>query len=144
MSCLLRMSLEDAEVGLFSSMHKTTPSSTPSVSGASDDKQRSTGSFHTQTEGKPSHYSGDNNEDDSGMLKYVVIKHPCAEAAPGDELNGLTLNAVGSGTTNENIQVYSTSDDGFEQPFHGLDIVYSWYPTNNVTFEGRIKNILNS
>lgn len=34
--------------------------------------------------------------------------------------------------------------DGFEQPFHGLDVVYSWYPTNNVTVKGRVKNILNS
>ena len=79
-----------------------------------DDEQRSTDSCHIQSEGKPSHYGGDNNEDDSGVLKYVVIKHPGAEAALGDELNGLTLNAVGSGTTIENIQVYSTYDDGVE------------------------------
>ena len=34
--------------------------------------------------------------------------------------------------------------DGYEQPFHGLDVVYSWYPTNNVTVKARVKNILNS
>lgn len=34
--------------------------------------------------------------------------------------------------------------DGFEQPFHGLDVVYSWFPTNNLTVKGRVKNILNS
>ena len=84
------------------------------VTNKCDDDQRSTDSCHIQSEGKPSHYGGDNNEDDSGVLRFVVIKHPGAEAAPGDELNGLTLNAVGSGTTIENIQVYSTYDDGVE------------------------------
>lgn len=34
--------------------------------------------------------------------------------------------------------------DGFEKPFHGLDMVYFWYPTDNVTVKGRVKNILNS
>ncbi len=79
-----------------------------------DDEQRSSDSCHIQSEGKPSHYGGNDNEDNSGVLRYVVIKHPGAEAAPGDELNGLTLNAVGSGTVIENIQVYSTYDDGVE------------------------------
>lgn len=79
-----------------------------------DDDQRSNDSCHIQSEGKPSHYGGDDNADDSGILRYVVIKHPGAEAAPGDELNGLTLNAVGSGTTIEYVQVYSTYDDGVE------------------------------
>lgn len=49
------------------------------------------------------------------------------------------LNNVDSGTTIENIQVYSTYDDGFAQPFHGLDIVYSWYPTNNVTLKAGLR-----
>lgn len=34
--------------------------------------------------------------------------------------------------------------DGFEQPFHSLDFVYSWYPNNNLTLKGRVKNLLNS
>ena len=76
--------------------------------------QRANGTCHVQAEGKPSHYGGDNNADDSGFMRFVVIKHAGAEAAPGDELNGLSLNAVGSGTTIENLQVYSTFDDGVE------------------------------
>ena len=78
------------------------------------DDQRANGTCHIQSEGKPSHYGGNDNEDSSGSLSYVIIKHSGSEAAPGDELNGLTLNAVGSGTTIENIQVYSTFDDGVE------------------------------
>ena len=34
--------------------------------------------------------------------------------------------------------------DGFEQPFHSIDFVYSWYPNNNLTLKGRVKNLLNS
>jgi hypothetical protein len=34
--------------------------------------------------------------------------------APGDELNGVTFNAVGSGTTVENLEIYSSYDDGVE------------------------------
>ena len=32
--------------------------------------------------------------------------------------------------------------DGYEQPFHSLDFVYGWYPTDNLSFKLRIKNIL--
>lgn len=79
-----------------------------------DDDQRTTNTCHIQAEGKPTHYGGNDNADDSGILKYVIIKHPGFEVAPGDELNGLTLNTVGSATVIENIQVYSTYDDGVE------------------------------
>lgn len=34
--------------------------------------------------------------------------------------------------------------DGMEQPFHSLDFVYSWYPSNNLTLKGRVKNLLES
>ena len=79
-----------------------------------NDDQRANDTCHVQSEGKPSHYGGNDNADSSGTLTYVIIKHSGSEAAPGDELNGLTLNAVGSGTTIEHIQVYSTFDDGVE------------------------------
>lgn len=32
--------------------------------------------------------------------------------------------------------------DGCEQPFHSLDLVYSWFPTDNLSFKLRVKNIL--
>ena len=84
------------------------------VTNKCDDDQRSTDTCHIESEGQPSHYGGNNNADNSGVLKYVIIKHSGSEAAPGDELNGLTLNAVGSNTIIENLQVYSTFDDGVE------------------------------
>jgi len=78
------------------------------------DEQRSNGTCHVKAEGKDSYYGGNNNAESSGSIKYLVIKHAGFEVQPDDELNGITLNAVGSGTTIQNLQVYSTYDDGME------------------------------
>lgn len=78
------------------------------------DAQRTSAQCHVTSEGQPLHYGGNDNTESSGVLRYVVIKHTGFEVANGNELNGLTLNAVGSGTTIENLQVYSTYDDGVE------------------------------
>ena len=59
-------------------------------------------------------YGGSSDDDNSGVLKYISIRHGGAELAPGDEINGLTLGGVGSGTTLEYIEVFSNSDDGIE------------------------------
>ena len=69
---------------------------------------------HVTAEGRPATYGGNNNSESSGVMTYVVIKHAGYEVVDGDELNGLTLNGVGSGTTISHVQVYSTQDDGFE------------------------------
>jgi hypothetical protein len=78
------------------------------------DAQRTNNQCHVESEGRPSYYGGNNNADNSGILRYVVVKHPGFEVAPGDELNGVTFNAVGSGTTVENLEIYSSYDDGVE------------------------------
>ncbi len=59
-------------------------------------------------------FGGDNWEDDSGTLRYVVVKHAGYEIAPDNELNGITFGGVGSGTTVEFIQVHENADDGVE------------------------------
>lgn len=78
------------------------------------DAQRASNACHVQAEGRPSYYGGNDPADNSGILRYVVIKHAGFEVAPGDELNGITLNTVGSGTTIENLEIYSAYDDGAE------------------------------
>jgi len=78
------------------------------------DAERAGNLCHVVTEGQPSNYGGSNNAESSGSLQYVIVKHTGFEVAPGDELNGITFNAVGSGTVVENVQVYSTYDDGLE------------------------------
>lgn len=61
-----------------------------------------------------SQYGGDNNDDSSGRLEYVVVKHTGATVGNGDELNGISFGGVGRNTIIENLQVYSTFDDGIE------------------------------
>lgn len=53
-------------------------------------------------------------DDDSGTLRYVSIRYGGSEIAPGNEINGLTMGAVGRGTTVEYVEVYKNKDDGFE------------------------------
>ncbi|MEQ9289872.1 MAG: hypothetical protein RIG77_23290 [Cyclobacteriaceae bacterium] len=59
-------------------------------------------------------YGGDNAADDSGILKYVSIRHGGSLIGDGNEINGLTLGGVGSGTVIDHVEVYATLDDGFE------------------------------
>jgi hypothetical protein len=47
-------------------------------------------------------------------LKYVSIRHGGAEIGEGNEINGLTLGCVGSGTVIQNIEVVANYDDGIE------------------------------
>lgn len=77
-----------------------------------------TSDCHVDAEGAAgldeSQYGGFNNDDSSGRLEYVVVKHPGAQVANGDELNGISFGAVGRNTIVENLEVYSTFDDGIE------------------------------
>ena len=57
---------------------------------------------------------GSNPTDSSGTLEYVVIKNTGFEVEADKELNGLSLLAVGSGTTIENVAILGGSDDGIE------------------------------
>ena len=77
-----------------------------------------TSDCHVDAEGAAgldeSQYGGDNNDDSSGRLEYVVVKHTGATVGNGDELNGISFGGVGRNTIVENLQVYSTFDDGIE------------------------------
>ena len=73
----------------------------------------------TQIEGIPTSdrnglYGGNNPADNSGVLKYISIRHGGSEIGAGNEINGLTLGGVGSGTVIENIEVVANQDDGVE------------------------------
>ncbi|MBA6223816.1 hypothetical protein H4J51_10150 [Colwellia sp. MB02u-18] len=59
-------------------------------------------------------FGGTDWEDNSGILKYVVVKYAGFEIAPDNELNGITFGGVGSGTTVDYVQVHSNADDGVE------------------------------
>ncbi len=66
------------------------------------------------TEEPRGRYGGTDDTDNSGVLRYVSIRHGGSEIGAGNEINGLTLGAVGSGTTIEYVEVLSNLDDGFE------------------------------
>ncbi|QCK13782.1 DUF5018 domain-containing protein [Mangrovivirga cuniculi] len=59
-------------------------------------------------------YGGTQENDNSGVLKYVSIRYTGIGLAEGDEIQGLTLGGVGSGTTIDYIDIFSTADDGIE------------------------------
>jgi len=59
-------------------------------------------------------YGGNDATDNSGTVKYVSIRHGGAEIGEGNEINGLTLGAVGSGTTIDHVEVVGNVDDGIE------------------------------
>ena len=76
---------------------KTNRSSTPVIEGGLD---------------RP--YGGDDDNDNSGSLKYVRIEYAGVAAFPNSEINGLTLGGVGKGTTLDHIQVVYGNDDAYE------------------------------
>lgn len=55
-----------------------------------------------------------NDDDNSGVLRYVSLRHGGAIIGAANEINGLTLGSVGRGTTLDHIEVISNQDDGFE------------------------------
>ena len=59
-------------------------------------------------------YGGSDNADNSGVLTYVRILYSGARSSSSIEHNGLTLNAVGSGTRIENIYISEGADDAIE------------------------------
>ncbi len=59
-------------------------------------------------------YGGSDDNDDSGVLKYISIRHGGTDIGEGNEINGLTLGGVGSGTTIEYIEIIANKDDGVE------------------------------
>jgi hypothetical protein len=54
------------------------------------------------------------DNDNSGVMKYVSIRHTGAILEVGAEINGLTLGSVGRGTTIEHIEIVSGADDQIE------------------------------
>ena len=61
-------------------------------------------------------HGGSDDSDDSGLMRYVSIRHTGMNIgeSDGNEIQGLTLGAVGSSTTLEYIESYASGDDGVE------------------------------
>ena len=61
-----------------------------------------------------SQYGGTDDDDNSGIMRYVSIRHGGTDIGEGNEINGLTFGAVGRGTTIDHIEVFQNNDDGYE------------------------------
>ena len=59
-------------------------------------------------------FGGTDAADNSGSFTYVSIRHGGALIGAGNEINGLTLGGVGTGTTISNVEVVANLDDGVE------------------------------
>ena len=59
-------------------------------------------------------YGGTTSADNSGVLRFARIEYAGFVLSPDNEINGLTLGGVGSGTTLSHIQVSFSNDDSFE------------------------------
>jgi len=54
------------------------------------------------------------NTESSGVIKHVSIRHGGTVIGADNEINGLTLGSVGSGTVLEHIEIVANEDDGIE------------------------------
>lgn len=59
-------------------------------------------------------YGGNVDNDNSGTLEYVRIEYAGGAIDGNAELNGLSMYAVGNGTTIDFVQIFEGSDDGVE------------------------------
>lgn len=59
-------------------------------------------------------FGGTDDADNSGFLQYVRIEFPGIAFSTDNEINGLTMGGVGSGTTIDHVQVSYSGDDSFE------------------------------
>lgn len=59
-------------------------------------------------------HGGSNDDDNSGILKYVRVEFPGIAFVPNSEINGITFGSVGKSTTVDYVQVSYSGDDSFE------------------------------
>ena len=59
-------------------------------------------------------YGGSNAADNSGVIRYISIRHGGANIGSGNEINGLTLGGVGNATVIDGVEIVANQDDGIE------------------------------
>ncbi len=72
------------------------------------------GGVADQVAGGKGWYGGADDDDNSGVLRYVRIEFAGIATQPNSELNSLTMGGVGRGTTIEYVQCSYGNDDAFE------------------------------
>ena len=69
-------------------------------------------------------FGGNDDADNSGVMKYCVVKYSGYEVRPDEEVQGISLGGVGYGTTLEYISIHNSSDDGIEMWGGAVDVKY--------------------
>ena len=59
-------------------------------------------------------FGGNDPNDNSGVLTYVVVSYAGSNVDPENQLNGIAFQGVGAGTTVDYVQVHNNLDDGIE------------------------------
>ena len=59
-------------------------------------------------------FGGTDDDDNSGVIRFVSIRHGGARIGGDNEINGLTLGGVGRNTTVEYVEIFANKDDGVE------------------------------
>lgn len=77
-------------------------------------KINATGGENKIEGGPRSMFGGNDDADNSGILSYVRIEFSGVEYQVDNEINGLTMGGVGSGTQVDHIQVSYCGDDSYE------------------------------
>ncbi len=85
------------------------------------------GTCERQTEGAvdPAVYGGNDNSYNAGRMSYVQIRYSGYVLSSNSELQSLTTEAIGTGTTLDHIQSFNSSDDGAE--FFGGKVNMKYY-----------------
>lgn len=65
-------------------------------------------------EGDTGVYGGNDENDNSGTLRYVRVEFSGIEFSPDNELNGIAFQGVGRGTTVDFVQAHMSRDDAME------------------------------
>lgn len=60
------------------------------------------------------YFGGNDPDDSSGEIHYLVIGESGVPIRPDEEVQGLTLEGVGAGTEIDHVQVFGSRDDGIE------------------------------
>jgi hypothetical protein len=77
--------------------------------------------------GDPAGFTTPDDNDNSGVLQYVSVRHAGAligSSSAGNELNGISLYSVGRGTTIDHCETVAAADDNFEFFGGTVDVKY--------------------
>src|SRR5687767_13262420 len=72
------------------------------------------GSGEAAGEGDTGVYGGTDDNDNSGVIRYVRVEFAGIEFSPDNELNGIAFQAIGRGTQVDHVQSHLSRDDAME------------------------------